>query len=87
MRIQAFLVQVALAIVGRDHATQFAVARVMEASIGGEEQQTAGLLTPSDLFAAHDCLHHRIEATFRCIQIARHVRILNLFSETIGIAA
>lgn len=58
--------------------THLAVARVMEAGVSREDEETTGLVTPADLIAAHDCLHDGVEATFRGVQIAGHGRVLHL---------
>uniref|UniRef100_A0A8W7PYL6 Uncharacterized protein n=1 Tax=Anopheles coluzzii TaxID=1518534 RepID=A0A8W7PYL6_ANOCL len=76
------MVQVALAIVRRDHAAELAVAGIVEAGVGREQQQPAGLLPPADLLPAHDRLHDRVEATLRRVQIAGHVRALHLLLVT-----
>uniref|UniRef100_A0A182UYV4 Uncharacterized protein n=1 Tax=Anopheles merus TaxID=30066 RepID=A0A182UYV4_ANOME len=76
------MVQVALAVVRRDHAAELAVAGIVEAGVGREQQQSAGLLPPADLLPAHDRLHDCVEATLRRVQIAGHVRALHLLLVT-----
>jgi hypothetical protein len=51
-------------------STYLSVTGVMEAGVGGEEQKTTRMVSPSDLSLTNDRLHDRIKSSFRCIQIA-----------------
>jgi len=55
-----------------DDTAQFAITRVMETGIRGEDEQSARFLAPTYLISADYRLHDRIEATLRCIQVAGH---------------
>lgn len=66
-----------LAIVRLDDATQFAVARIMEAGVGGVDQQLSRLFTPADCLLAHDRLHDGVEAALGCVQVARNLRAVH----------
>jgi len=59
-------------IVRFDDTAQFAITRVMEAGVRGENEQSARLLAPTYLISADYRLHDRVETTLRSIQVAGH---------------
>lgn len=60
------------AVVGLDDTAEFAVAGVVEACVGREEQELTSLLSPTYLIPAHDCLHYSVEAALRSVQVSRY---------------
>jgi hypothetical protein len=52
-----------------------AIAGVVEARVGGENEKTPGVGPPPDLVRANNRLHDGVEPTFRRVQVARHLGI------------
>lgn len=78
VRVDALGVEMADAVVGLDDAAELAVAGVVEAGVGREDEELAGLLPPADLLLAHDGLHDGVEAALGGVEVAGDLGALDL---------